>query len=366
MSTPGVRPFTPDDVPAVADLKRRVFQWREQDSVHAREAAIRLVFVEAPWNDPALPSLVHTDASGAVIGFIGVARRGVWYGDAPLTAAVCTHLMVEPAHRGFAGLALMRRFLEGPQVVSFSDTANEPARRLWARLGGLVPSLYSLQWLRPLRPLRYALGRLRGTRALTLLRAVGRPFAALADAAAARMRGHPFALPPDLTTSAPLAGPDLEAGIRGVLARHWRAVPQIAADSFDWIVTEVRRGPRARALRCEQVTTAAHGPIGWVVWLVEPGGLSEVLHLGGAPERLDAIVAHVCREAWRAGSVAIGGRANPPLLAVLDRCGAHLVRHGPLTLFHARDANLAAALLAGDFYLNRLDGEWAIVHLSDR
>src|SRR4029453_14028785 len=79
------------------------------------------------------------------------------HGDRPLWATVCTQFCVDPRRRGMAGLKLIRHHLAGPQCLSVTDGANAATRRLWCWAGGEAVTSFSLEFVRPLRPARYAL-----------------------------------------------------------------------------------------------------------------------------------------------------------------------------------------------------------------
>ncbi len=68
-------------------------------------------------------------------------------------AAICGSLMVEGRDRDpLAGARLLKAFVDGPQDLSFSETANEVSTQLWTRLRGVVLPQYSLDWVRVIRP----------------------------------------------------------------------------------------------------------------------------------------------------------------------------------------------------------------------
>ncbi|TIX97285.1 MAG: hypothetical protein E5V18_26425, partial [Mesorhizobium sp.] len=56
-----------------------------------------------------------------------------------------------------AGARLLKAYLDGPQDISFSETANDISARLWTRLRGVVLPQYSLDWVRVMRPSSFVL-----------------------------------------------------------------------------------------------------------------------------------------------------------------------------------------------------------------
>ena len=59
-----IRPFQRGDIPALVALRRRAFHYSEQASDQALAAYFQAVFVDWPWADPSLPSLVSEDERG--------------------------------------------------------------------------------------------------------------------------------------------------------------------------------------------------------------------------------------------------------------------------------------------------------------
>src|SRR5262249_27681508 len=113
-----------------------------------------------------------------------------------IRAAVSTAFMADREGGGrLAGIELLKQFLSGPQDLSLSDAANDVSRALWEALGGTTALLYSVYWIRVLRPTRYALDLLaRRRRWLTRLNAVMAPWCGFVDAVAARLPPNRFRL----------------------------------------------------------------------------------------------------------------------------------------------------------------------------
>ena len=71
----GIRALVLEDLPAVADLRRRTFRFSRWDSAEALQAYLKTVFLENPWYDEELPSLVYEESPGKIAGFLGVVPR---------------------------------------------------------------------------------------------------------------------------------------------------------------------------------------------------------------------------------------------------------------------------------------------------
>ena len=139
-----VRPAQHRDLPAVALLRRRVFQHSEQPSVDALAPYLALVLFDNPWASPELPSLAVEAADGAIVGFMGRIARPYRQGSRSLIGAVATEVMVDPRFRRQGiGSKLMRTYLDGGQDFTIADRANDNYRRLCEACGGEVAQCYS-------------------------------------------------------------------------------------------------------------------------------------------------------------------------------------------------------------------------------
>ena len=183
-----LRSFRREDIPEVVALRQQVFQFSERERTERLVAYLERIFYDHPWTQDDLPSLVYEDERGRVSGFLGVIPRPLLFQGAPIRAAVATQLMVAPESRGLVGRRLFRAFLTGPQDLSLSDTANEPARLLWESVGGSVSVTHSLSWTRALRPCRHYGSRASsGSAARRLAWLTARPLLVVADALATRL-----------------------------------------------------------------------------------------------------------------------------------------------------------------------------------
>src|SRR5262245_47665860 len=157
-----IRPFVRDDIPQVTDLHRQVFGVRgnlarkpSPELIQAYADHFEEIFFRNPWYDEALPSLVYQEPKGRILGFLGVMPRPMLFNGRLIEAALGSQFIVAPDSRP-VGVALLRAFFAGPQELSLTDEANSVSRKLWEKIGGTITMSYSVHWMRPLRPCRYA------------------------------------------------------------------------------------------------------------------------------------------------------------------------------------------------------------------
>lgn len=358
-----IRAASADDIPQIADLRSRVFSWRQQDSAEQRETAVARVFFENPLRDAELPSLVCTNERGRIIGFIGVsARTFQWQGSA-VRVAVPTGFMVDPNSRGIPGVLLLRRLLGGPQGLTVADSPNPPGRKLMQRLGGVIAPLDSLYWVRPLRPVRYAAGQVRGGPLLFAARMLARPLATGVDALSARVARSPFRVKRPETREEPLSTGDLTRCLSD-MAQICALSPRYEEPVLQWLIDALHRAPGGHDLQPALVRSATGEVIGWYVRYISRRGVSEVIQMGARQDCYGELLDHLFYAAWRDGSVAVSGRVHPVFLETLGDKGCVFSRNGPPVMVHSRHADLLKDILAGRAFMSRLDGEWWMIHLS--
>jgi hypothetical protein len=346
-----IRPFTPDDIPAVVALRRQAFRRSEQRTAEDLARYFGRIFFGNPWRDEALPSLVYCGPQGRISGFLGVVPRPALFEGQPVRVAVGTQLMVDPAARGLAGFELMKAFLTGPQDLSLSDVANDLSRRMWEALGGATSFIHSLQWTQPVRRGRFYAGRLAGRLHVRGLALALRPASWAVDA----MSPRPV-LPEDVRavplTPALIAtrGEDVLSGIA--------LRPRYDERSISWLFDQLACKRALGALSGVFAQNAAGAPIGWGVYYSTPGGIGHVVQIAAAKELLRDVFECLRHDAWERGLAALTGRVEPALLAVVGSTGARIEREGPWVLLHSARPELVAAIHAGDAFLSRLEGEW--------
>jgi hypothetical protein len=351
-----VRAFTPADLPAVARLHAIAFPNRRMGAAEV-EPYLAELFCGHPWQDDALPSLVYESRPGHVAGCLGVMPRPMRFRGRAITAAVSHHFMVEPDQRStFAAVHLVRAFLSGPQQLSLAE-GNDLSRKFWEGLHGTTAFLYSLHWLRPLRPAGYALSSVGAAGWRRRLVAHAQPVAAGVDAIAARGRSDWFGRRRTDLTGLPIDAASLAAAVED--QRGERALwPRYDGASLRWLLQVLAAKTSSGRLQQVMVRDGRGRLVGWYLYYLRPGRTSEVLQIGGPPTLAAATFDHLLAHARERGAVALSGRLEPPLVPVLAsrRC---LFRAGASwMLVHSANREIVDAIHRGDALLSPLEGEW--------
>jgi hypothetical protein len=350
-----VRPLEASDLVSVAELWLKVYRRRRPPVPASLLSYFADVFLNHPWPDSGLRSLVYETPAG-VAGFIGVVPRPMLIGSEPIRAAVTTQLMVDPqAQRPLAAFQLLRAIFDGPQDLTFSDGALPAVLRFWERAGGQVAPLYNLEWTRHLRPVQLAASLLSRRPRLRLLTRAATPFARIADELAARVPFGPIHL-----TDARLPGEDArDEDLLATLGRSAQTLrPCYDPTAFEWLLRMTAATLAHGALRKVLVRDPDGTPVGGYIYFVKPGGLGKVLHAWGARTRAAAILGHLFHDARTRGALAVTGPMQPGWLRELTDMQCRFACRSFSVLVHSCRHDVLDAVGRGDAELSRLEGEW--------
>jgi hypothetical protein len=354
----GPREFSKEDIPAVADLWLKVFQQREASSPQALQAYFQEMFIDHPWSDAGIPSLVYEDKDRRVVAFLGVLPRLLTFQGSRLQMAVTSQFMVDTtAHRGNAAIELMRKFLAGPQQLSLTDGASEGARRIWAALRGEVATTYSCLWTRVLRPVEYALQLTKNRKSLKPFAAVAKPFGSALDSLLVRAPLTPYPKPV-ATAIAEEAGVESLLQCVSDLPARWALRPCYSLDSLNWLLRKAGEAKTRGELRKFLVRNPKGEILGWYVYYAKAGGISKVLQICGREHGIFDVIDHLFHDAWQAGSIAVSGRLEPRFARELSQKRCDFIFHDVAVLIHSPQSEIVNAIQRGNAFLTRLDGEW--------
>jgi hypothetical protein len=361
----GIRPLERDDLEQVAGLFLRVMRPGGRESIPGVAAYLERTTLDHPWAEPAIPALVFADERGNIVGFIGSYVRRMYVDGRRIRAASPGNLVAAPEVRRLAvGALLLRRYINGPQELTFTDTAGERTRRMWQGLGGEVVHLGSLSWVRVFRPCQLGTDRLLERRDGRASKVLLPPLSAAGDAVAGRLaRGMLRPEPPrgsaeTLTAEAMLAElPELTASMR--------FYPDYDREYLQWLFEELAR-PRRRGSLVRRLLRDGDRVLGWYVYYLKPGGISRVLQVVASDRHIGPVIDHLFHDAHRGGAAALDGRVESQLLEALAhrRC---ILRYSGASLLHSRKREILDAVFSQHGLLTRMDSEyWAAPPRQDR
>jgi hypothetical protein len=353
--------FAEEHVGEVSALFLRGMRGRKDAPVKALQDYFREIFFTNPWASPEFPSLVYFDR-GKLVGFLGVMPRQMEFRGRKIRVAVTSQLVVDrEQHRGLAALELLRRYMRGPQDLSFCDGVSESVDKLWMSAGASPSRLYSFNWLRMLRP--FGTGRSFADRLHGPLRIVGRAISAAAGPAdfLVSKLPHPALRPPrSECVSTELNADEMYRLMQEV---GWREAlrPSYQLSDFQWLMAQVALNRPLGDLRM----TAVHQPdgdlCGYHICLVQRGGHATALQIGVRRHDLfDKVLGALFRDVWQHGASSVKGQAIPWALVNLTEHYCLFRQPNTSVLFQARDPEIQNAIFRGDAALSRLDGEYCL------
>lgn len=307
------------------------------------------LYLEAPYVDPALPSLVAVDDDGTVESFLGVMPGRFRYRGRAVRSAASGPLLTRMDRRQRApGAFLVRAFLSGDQDLSITDGCNERAWPLFQSLGGEVVGLASMRWVRPLRPFRaagwfmsYRFGT--GTTPARMLGGI--------DTLAARRL-----IPEKVDTKAtPL---DAERLVDALAALSDELlVPDDGPEIVGWKFAHMADTTAKGTLRRFAVSDRSGRLLGWCIYHLQPEGICRVVQIGCQPRSAGQVLAHLLRDAYDGGGGMLYGRFEPHFRAVLRGQPIVVRPWSPLTVIHSNQTELRLAVHGGHALVSRLEGE---------
>lgn len=358
-----IRIFTEEDITSVATLFHKVYLAGDpaytKSSLHNIGEVFDEIFFRNPWCDENLPSLVYEAGDGAIIGFIGVTPRKMTMKGRAVLAAVSAHLMLDPDRRTeLAGVRLLQKFLSGPQALSIADFANDSGRKIWNGIGGMMSHVHSLRWVKLLRPSARALSLASGKlRVLPRFSSIIHPLGRLSDAVLARMTPHRFRFPPSKLIETELTDETLLSCILQSSSLY-ALCPEYDEHSLPWLVRRAEKIKVLGDMRKAALRNDSGAIVGWYLYYLKPGGMSEVLQMGARKDSICAVLDHLFHHAWSNGSESITGRLEPRLLPALSEKECYLKCGPPWVMAHTYDPEILRAIDRGDVFLSRLEGEW--------
>jgi hypothetical protein len=353
-----IRPVAAEDLPQVASLFETVMRSGGRTPPPRLAAYFERTLLDQPWADSEIPSLVYEGDDGRILGFLGSHVRRLRFDGRPVRMACPGQLVSDPGRRHHAaGALLMRKFLSGAQDLSVAE-GTTAVRRMFESLGGVALQSPSINWSKPLSPARAFGDEWLERSQRSRWKAAARPVFATADLAATRIFSAMR------IEEAPTQGETLtpEALIEHLplIDQGTRVITDYSEAFLRWLFAEMAfvrsRGPlEARLVR------DGDRVLGWYVAYMPRGGVGQVMQIAAPDSDLGAVIDHLFHHASRSQTVALEGRLEPTLYEPLSgrRC---LLRYGSRVLAHSRDPALLEAVLRGQAFLTRMDGEWWMGH----
>ena len=128
--------------------------------------------------------------------------------------------------------------------------------------------------------------------------------------------------------------------------------------SLQWLLERVAQKKGYGTLQKVVVHNDAQKVLGWYLYFVNPGGISQVLHISAIKNSMHEVLDHLFYHAWWQGVIALSGRLEPRFMQELTDKNCLFTCGGPWCLIHSNSPELLQAIHSGDAWLSRLEGEW--------
>jgi hypothetical protein len=359
---PPIRPLERSDLPQVASLYEHVARSGSRTAPPGMVEYFERFFLDHPWADPEIPSLVYEGPDGAIVGFLGSSARRFRFDGRELRAGCSGQLVTEPSIRNeAAGAFLMRAYMDGPQDLTFTDTASDLVRRIWERLGGQTFGTGCIGWVRVFRPMQFVAAYRARHDPTTGPPAFVSQLSSVLDAAGSRLPRTGFRTDATETSGEPLtpaALAELAPGPGGSTRLHAAYDEEFAR----WLLDAMAEVATHGRLTATLVRGADGRVLGWYVYYAKAGGIGQVMQIAGDERDLGAVVDHLFHAAETDGVAALQGRLEPRLREPLSQRRTLLHYSGYLALVHARDPAVLAALESTRSLVTRMEGEWWMGH----
>jgi hypothetical protein len=344
-----------DDLPQVAELFGAVFRNGRRLEYEDVINHMRAIYLDGPWFDSDISSIVHVDERGRVDGFFGVIQVPMVWGEAPIRVAVTGTLMVaNSAKNPLAAVRMARAHLAGPQDMTLCDTANRVSLDLAQELKFTILGSNGLEWYRVLRPAGFGLEWLRGRGHSGLARLCGLP-ARFVDRRLRRFGPHAAesassVLDRDIDVTA-----FVECAVQ--LARPFALRPRWDEPGLKWQLHLAAKKEGWGPLHMRQVTNQSGKLMGAYLYYGKHGSVAVVLQILTLPGMATRVVASLCQHAMEIGCVAVRGQAGPSIMDGLFRTPGVFYRHRAATVMHSRIPELVLAAMSGNALLGGLVGD---------
>jgi hypothetical protein len=314
------------------------------------------IMFDHPWVDDRMPSLGYEDASGKLIGCLGVMPRPMVMNGRPVTAAISNNFIVDPEGQpGIAAFALMRSLRSAGADLILGE-ANAKARDICERLGWVTVTERSQRWLHVLRPAALGVGLLEKGRLPSTATRVLQGACRVPDTLLATVPGSPFRIQAPAHEDAAVDGHRL-LELHARMGRHFSLRPCYDEASLTWLLGTLQRTSREQTLRGGIVPDEEGEPAGWYLYYSRSGGIGRVLQLGSEEGHHGLVLRHLFHDAATHGNHGVTGQSDPAWADALEEAYCFSREGSSWLIAHAPDDTLRQALSSRDAFVTRLETE---------
>ena len=335
------RSLRQSDIADVAQLFQQRFRDPSKPASAPLLAYLEDVFLNHPWRDSEQMSKVVVDGDGRVQGFVGVfPQRYVHRDNVIRTSVLGTLMSSDPNRNPLVGAKLLRSALGGSQDLSISESANPLSLKMWEKSGGATLPLFSLSWLRVLKPTAMSLAMLCERYPLF---SPAFPVANGLDRLAKRFSPEFLSIALEAPQGKDFeVGPDEFAAAVPALSTRYEIRPQWDPAILTWLLKHAGSKSAFGPVMMRLVRDKRDRVVGGYIYYGKGHGIAFVLQLLAEPGSERLVVDNLLAHAEANGLSAVRGRLQPEFLDALVRQKSFLFRRSA-TVIHTKSASLQAA-----------------------
>lgn len=361
----GIRAFQREDAEQVANLYEYVMRSKKRQAPTGMAAYFERIFLDHPWYDPELPSLVYENDDGGIAGFAGSHVRRFQFEGEPIRVAVCGQLIADPDVRSQAvGAFLMRKFMVAGQDLSLMEMCSDGMRQIWENLGGKTVHLNSLNYTRFFRPTRFALNQVLARRPSDLLKKVASPISNGLDAIIPK--AYKALQTETITTNSESVTPEGILEHLPTITKGRKLVPEYDLKFLNWQFFEMAQVASKGELLGNLVRDEKDKVVGWYLYQMIPFDKGHIIQVEAKRGSESFVLDHLFAEANKRGATLLHGRMEPNLhvpIVKKNQCWLH--SRWDRTLIHSKRNDIVQAYFEGSAMATRMEGEfWMGFHLE--
>lgn len=349
------------DMPDVTRLFQKIFQNSSNPPSAALSNYLQRLYIGFA-GEAAPASKVLLNDQGVICGFIGVNYFDYLHDGQLLKAAMVGSLMVDNHEQDpLGGAKLMRSLLDDHYDLILTETASETTAAMWKKLNAVQLTNYSLDWLRIISPLKFAI-ETAGSK-LRLLKFFG-PVAGLIDQRKRNAMSHNSlrwsGTPHNWTPGQALQCQQIDMAEFTALYHQFSADfasrPQWQEQQFAERLQDALQKPDYGQPFMVKAATKTGKTVGLFLYHLQIGGTARVLELLSHPKAASQTIDALIHHAAQSGAAAIRGRTQPLMMETM--LGKRIAfTHLASTMVWAKDPAMLEPFETGRAQLNGIAGE---------
>jgi len=278
-------------------------------------------------------------------------------GGRKIIASVAGNNMVDPELKDpFAGVLLLRKLFASNTLLTISDSANEISRTLWTRLGANVLTLHSMRWVRILQPSRYMLSLIPKQNRISRLTPFLRPLCTVGDTLVSKFF-KPSSNSLEVSSAREPVYETIVREFADVIGRR-ALVPEYSKEGLTWLLDMASRKEQYGKLFNVVVKDGSDKVAGWYMYYTAMEGAAQVLQFAARHNMTAAVLNHMFSHARAQRCVAVMGGIETNAVKEFSENQCMFFLRNMYTVAYSQDPEITAALLQGDAFISRLEGEW--------